>query len=150
MKSLQRDRTALNDKNITASGVLFTGLTLPGQFIIALLWSCSSSVPRWHTDWNHIYCFADFLISKMLFLPEILTQTNPTFTSFISSNQITRAHYEDIIIKNGHCSQRIKLYGWCKCHGEFIIATSLYYYLIKKSVFVTGHYNSSYSLHRFP
>ena len=32
-----------------------------------------------------------------------MTQSDPFCTSIITSNLITRAHYDDIIIKNGNC-----------------------------------------------
>ena len=59
------------------------------------------------------------------FSQDQLTQSNPFCTSIISFNQIIRAHSDDIIIKNGHCSQRKTYVGWCKCHDEFRVATSL-------------------------
>ena len=58
------------------------------------------------------------------FSEDFLTQSNPFCTSIISSNQNTRAHSDNIIIKNGHFSQRRTYIGWCKCHDEFRIATS--------------------------
>ena len=46
-----------------------------------------------------------FLLVLYWFSEDHLTQYNPFFTSIISSDQITRAHYDDIIINNGHCSK---------------------------------------------
>ena len=51
------------------------------------------------------------ILVGLWFSEEFLTQSNPFYTSIISSNQITRAHYDDIIIKNGHGSHRRKLCG---------------------------------------
>ena len=50
-----------------------------------------------------------------------LTQSNPFCTSIISSNQITRAHNDNIIINNGHCSKIRISFGWCKCYGEKLV-----------------------------
>ena len=41
-------------------------------------------------------------------------------------------NYENIIVKNGNCSQIIIYVGWCKYHDEFRISTSLYPNLIIK------------------
>ena len=42
------------------------------------------------------------IIVRYSFSEDCLTQSNPLCTSIISSNQITRAHPNDIIIKNVH------------------------------------------------
>ena len=82
------------------------------------------------------------------FAEHFLTQSSPFCTSIISSNQITRAHYDNIIINNGHCYHRRTLCGWCKHHYEFIISTSLYPYslIFFEAVFVNGSHSFLYSL----
>ena len=76
------------------------------------------------------------VLVRYWFSKDCLTQLNPFCAYIISSNQITRAHSDNIIINNGHCSQRITSVGWCKCHDKFRIATSLYpYFIIKKICF---------------
>ena len=81
------------------------------------------------------------------FSEDFLTQSSPLCTSIVSSNQITRTLYHNSINKNGHCYHRRTLCGWCKCHYEFLIATSLYpYYYSFKAVIVTGSHSLPYSL----
>ena len=46
-----------------------------------------------------------------LFSEGFLTRSNPFCTSILSSNQIARVHYDDIIIKNEHFSHGITLCG---------------------------------------
>ena len=80
-------------------------------------------------------------------IPTQLTQSNPFCTSIISSNQITRAHSDNIIIKNSHLSQIRTSVGWGKCHDEFIIATSLYpYFIFLIAIFMTCSHRFLYSL----
>ena len=85
------------------------------------------------------------LLVQYWFSEDQLTQSNPFCTSIISSYQITRAHSDIIIIKNRHCSQIITYFGWCKCHDEFRITTSLYPYFIFKAVFTTCYHSFPYS-----
>ena len=80
------------------------------------------------------------------FSEDFLNQPNHFCSSIISSNNITREHYDDIIIKNGHCSHKITSVGWCKCHDKFRITASLYPYFIFKAIFVTGSHSFLYSL----
>ena len=61
-----------------------------------------------------------------------MTQSNPFCTYIISSNQISRAHSDNIIIKNGLCSHRRRLGRLFNYHDEFIIVTSLYPYFFFK------------------
>ena len=65
------------------------------------------------------------LLFRYWFSEDQMTQYIPFCTPIISSYQITRVHYDNIIIKNGHFSQRRINVGWCKWHDEFRIATSL-------------------------
>ena len=80
---------------------------------------------RAHESQGNIYVCPWVRLVWYWFSEDHLTQYNPFCTSIITSNQITRAHSDYIIIKNGHCSQRRTSVGWCKCHDEFRIATSL-------------------------
>ena len=73
--------------------------------------------------------------SRTLFLRGLFDPIKPLGISINSTNEITRAHSEDIIIKNGHCSHKRTLCGWFKCDDEFIITTSLYPYFIFLSSF---------------
>ena len=77
----------------------------------------------------------DCVIVWYWFSEDFLTQSNPFFTSNISSKKITRAHYDDIIIKNDRFYQKITYVGWCKYHDEFIFVMLLYYYFIFQIIF---------------
>ena len=46
------------------------------------------------------------ILVRYWFSEDFLTQSNPFCTYIISSNQINRAHSDNIIINNGHCSHR--------------------------------------------
>ena len=51
------------------------------------------------------------ILVRYWFSEDFLTQSNPFCTYIISSNQINRAHSDNIIINNGHCSHRGKFCG---------------------------------------
>ena len=80
-------------------------------------------------------CHDHTLLVRYWFSYDFSTQCNPFCTSIISSNQITRANADNIVINNGRCYQRRTYVGWCKCHDELRIATSLYPYFIFKICF---------------
>ena len=96
---------------------------------------------------DHLYIrvFLTLLLGYW-FSKDILNQSNPLCTYIISSNHITLAHSDNIFISNGHFYYRNTLCVWCKCYNEFIIATSLYTYLIFKAFFVTVSHSFLYSL----
>ena len=86
--------------------------------------------------------------SLILILWTLKTQSTPFCTSIILSSHITRTHYDNIIINNGHCYHRRTLCGWCKFHYELRIATSLYPYFIffLNCFFVTDSHSFLYIL----
>ena len=101
----------------------------------------------WFIHWISFFDHQNlFVLVQYLFFEDCLTQYNPFCTPIISSNRITRAHYDNMIIKNGRFSQRRKYFFWCKCHDEFIITTLLYPYFIFKAVFITCSHSFLYRL----